>query len=45
MDRSSQICFTLKVVLNKCSFNQASMFPDLDDIANHVGWLLRWRML
>ncbi len=42
---SSQICFTLKVVLNKCGFNEASMFPDLDGIANHVGWLLRWRML
>ena len=41
----SQICFTLKVVLNKCGFNEASMFPDLDGIANHVRWLLKWRML
>jgi hypothetical protein len=41
----SEICFTLKVILNKCGFNEASMFPDLDGIAKHVGWLLKWRLL
>ena len=41
----SKMCFTLKVILNKCGFNEASMFPDLDGVANHVGWLLKWRML
>ena len=41
----SRMCFTLKVTLNKCGFNEASMFPDLDGVANHVGWLLKWRML
>jgi|SRR5215813_958240 len=41
----SKICFTLKVILNKCGFNEASMFPDLDGIAKHVGWLLKWQLL
>ena len=41
----SKICFTLKVILNKCGINEASMFPDLDGIANHVRWLLKWRLL
>lgn len=41
----SKYCFTLKVILNKCGFNEASMFPDLDGIANHVGWLLKWHLL
>jgi hypothetical protein len=39
-----RICFTLKVILNKCGINEASMFPDLDGIAKHVRWLLKWRM-
>ena len=41
----SQKCFTLKVILNKCGFNEASMFPDLVGVANHVAWLLKWPML
>jgi hypothetical protein len=40
-----KMCFTLKVILNKCGLNEASMFPDLDGVGNHVGWLLKWRML
>lgn len=41
----SGICFTLKVILNKCGLNEASMFPDLDGVAGHVGWLLKWRLV
>jgi hypothetical protein len=41
---SSGICFTLKVILNKCGFNEASMFPGLDGVAHHVRWLLKWRL-
>jgi len=41
----SKECFNLKVILNKCGLNEASMFPDLDGVANHVGWLLKWRLL
>jgi hypothetical protein len=41
----SRICFTLKVILNKCGFNEASMFPDLVGVGRHVGWLLKWRLL
>jgi len=39
------ICFTLKVILNKCGINEASMFPDLGGIARHVRWLLKWPQL
>jgi hypothetical protein len=41
----SKYRFTLKVILNKCGFNEASLFPDLDGIASHVGWLLKWYLL
>lgn len=40
----SSICFTLKVILSKAGFNEASMFPDLDGIARHAGWQLKWRL-
>lgn len=41
----AKACFTLKVILNKCGFNEASMFPDLDGVAKHVAWQLKWRLL
>lgn len=41
----SGMCFTLKVILDKCGFTRASMFPDLDGIAEHVGWLHKWSLL
>jgi hypothetical protein len=41
----SGLCFTLKVILNKCGFNAASMFPDLGGIAKHVEWLHKWSQL
>ena len=41
----SKVCYDLKATLNKCGINQASMFPDLDGIADHVEWLLKWRFL
>jgi hypothetical protein len=40
----SSICFNLKLVINKCGINEASMFPDLDGIAKHVGWLYKWNL-
>jgi hypothetical protein len=41
----ANICLTLKVVLSKCGFHEASMFPDLDGVAKHVAWRLKWRLL
>jgi hypothetical protein len=38
----SAICFDLRLAVNKCGINEASMFPDLDGIAKHVGWLYKW---
>jgi hypothetical protein len=40
-----RICFDLKVILNKCGFTEASMFPDLGGVARHAAWLLKWRLL
>ena len=41
----SEMCFTLKLILNKCGYNAASMFPDLGGVATHVRWLFRWQLL
>jgi hypothetical protein len=41
----SKVCYDLKATLSKCGINQASMFPDLDGIAGHVEWLLKWCLL
>jgi hypothetical protein len=40
----SKICFDLKLAVNKCGINEASMFPDMDGIAKHVGWLYKWSL-
>jgi len=41
----SEICFNLKLAVNKCGINEASMFPDLDGLAKHVEWLYKWTLL
>lgn len=41
----SKICFNLKLAVNKCGINEASMFPDLDGLAKHVEWLYKWTLL
>ena len=41
----SKICFNLKLAVNKCGINEASMFPDLDGLAKHVEWLYKWPLL
>lgn len=38
----SLICLDLNLSVSKCGINEASMFPDLDGIAKHVGWLYKW---
>ncbi|WP_077728182.1 FRG domain-containing protein [Methylocaldum sp. 14B] len=40
----SLICFDLKLAVSKCGINEASMFPDLDGLAKHVGWLHKWSL-
>jgi hypothetical protein len=35
-------CRDLKVTLDSCSINYASMFPDLQGLAMHVGWRYKW---
>lgn len=41
---SQEACRDLKVVLDSCSINYASMFPDLQGLARHVGWRYKWGM-
>jgi hypothetical protein len=37
--------FWLKKYLNRCGINRASLFPDLDGLAVHLGWRYKWGML
>jgi hypothetical protein len=41
----SIICLDLKLAVNKCGINEASMFPDMDGVAKHVGWLHKWQLV
>jgi hypothetical protein len=34
--------FWLKQILDACAVNRASMFPDLDGLAQHLGWRYKW---
>jgi hypothetical protein len=36
---------TYKLNLDACGFNEASMFPDINGLANHVSWLYKWGRL
>jgi len=35
-------CWELKQVIDTCGFNRASLYPDLDGLAEHVGWCYKW---
>lgn len=41
---SQQACRDLKVILDSCAINYASLFPDLQGLARHVGWRYKWGM-
>jgi hypothetical protein len=36
--------FWLKQILDSCGVNRASLFPDLDGLALHLGWRYKWGM-
>jgi hypothetical protein len=38
----SDCCMALKLALNRAGINRASLFPDLDGIAEHLNWLHKW---
>jgi hypothetical protein len=42
LENKSRTGFWLKRVLDQCGFNRASMFPDLDGLASHLGWRYKW---
>jgi len=39
---SQDACRDLKVVLDACAINYASLFPDLEGLARHIGWRYKW---
>jgi hypothetical protein len=39
---SQDACRDLKLILDSCAVNYASMFPDLHGLARHVGWRYKW---
>lgn len=41
---SRQACSQLKWILDSCAINYASLFPDLEGLAAHVGWRYKWGM-
>jgi FRG domain len=41
---SRDACRDLKLVLDSCAINYASLFPDLQGLARHVGWRYKWGM-
>lgn len=38
----SDACLTIKMSLSRAGINRASLFPDLDGIAEHINWLHKW---
>ena len=44
-NNNSTLCMNMKMFLNKCGLNDASMFPGLDGIAKHVEWLHKWQQV
>jgi hypothetical protein len=39
---SQAACQTLKVIMDSCSINYASLFPDIEGLARHVSWRYKW---
>lgn len=38
----SAVCGSIKVILDSCAINEASLFPDLDGLSRYVGWRYKW---
>lgn len=39
---SQSACRELKLTLDSCAVNYATLFPDLQGLARHVGWRYKW---
>src|SRR5690606_28630817 len=39
---SRHACRDLKLILDFCAINYASLFPDLQGLARHIGWRYKW---
>jgi hypothetical protein len=40
-----QECFRIKLILDRIGFNRASVYHDLQGLAEHVGWCYKWGRL
>jgi hypothetical protein len=38
-------CFELKLILDTCAINEASLFPDLQGLAENIAWRYKWGRL
>jgi hypothetical protein len=38
-------CFDIKLIIDRIGFNRASLFVDLQGLAEHVGWCYKWGRL
>lgn len=41
----SKRCVEIKTILSRAGFNEASLFPDIDGLSKHLGWLMKWNQL
>lgn len=41
----SEHCFKLKLILDSCAINEASLFPGLPGLAENIGWRYKWGRL
>jgi hypothetical protein len=39
---SREACRKLKVILDACAINYATLYPDLEGLARHVAWRYKW---
>jgi hypothetical protein len=42
---NSEACVPIKNILSRGGFNEASLFPDVDGLSRHIGWLMKWGLL
>ena len=40
-----QACWKIKRALDGCAINESTLFPGLDGLARHLGWLYKWSNL
>jgi hypothetical protein len=39
---AGKLCFDIKRTVDRCGLNRASLFPDLQGLAEYIGWAYKW---